>query len=61
MTKQQAINKLKKTRSLDTTMLEPFNMSFDQFLQYAQLEYKRSKAESNNILDKFIEAMEKTI
>lgn len=37
MTKEQAIKKLTETRILSTDLLEPLGISFEKFLQFAQL------------------------
>ena len=36
MTKQQALTELKRTRELNTNMLEPLGISFEAFLRLAQ-------------------------
>lgn len=44
MTRKQAIKKLVETREITTGMLKPLNITFDSWLQYAQLDAdKRDK------------------
>jgi len=43
MSKEEAIAKFKKTKQLSTDILEPLGISFDSFLQFAQLSYNNPK------------------
>lgn len=37
MTRKAALKRLKETRKVDTKMLEPLNVTFEQFLRIAQV------------------------
>tara|TARA_R110002153_G_scaffold270475_1_gene436879 strand:+ start:1008 stop:1220 length:213 start_codon:yes stop_codon:yes gene_type:complete len=53
MTKQQALTELKRTRELNTNMLEPLGISFEAFLRLAQFsKEKRTEAIERLIIAK---------
>jgi hypothetical protein len=54
MTRQQAIQKLKSTRQLSTGMLAPLGISFESFLQFAQL----PDAKCKELVEKLIVKLE---
>ena len=43
MTRQEAIDKLRKTGDISTSMLKPLNLDFEFFLTYAQTSKKAQK------------------
>lgn len=51
MTKQTAIKRLIKTRTLTSNLLKPLNISFETFLRFSQF----SKIDQAILLDKLIE------
>ena len=54
MTQTQALHTLKTTRKLNTAMLEPLGVTFEQFLRFAQL----GPATTEIAIDRLIERTE---
>ena len=50
MTRKQAIERLKKTRKLDTRMLDPLGISFESFLRFSQLPAEKCKKLVENLI-----------
>tara|TARA_R110002153_G_scaffold36023_6_gene106835 strand:+ start:2429 stop:2656 length:228 start_codon:yes stop_codon:yes gene_type:complete len=52
MTKKQALKKLKSERLLYTSMLEPLDVSFEQFLRIAQFTEDRTQNAYDNLINR---------
>ena len=50
MNKRQALTELKRTRELNTNMLEPLGISFESFLRLAQF----SKEKRTEVIERLI-------
>ena len=57
MTRAQALHTLKTTRKLNTAMLKPLGVTFEQFLRFAQL----GPATTELAVDRLIERTERRI
>ncbi|MHA2279985.1 MAG: hypothetical protein ACXAC5_03790 [Promethearchaeota archaeon] len=58
MTRKQAIEELIKTRKLNTAMLKPLNISFESFLQFAQLSDLAAEKITDKLIDKLCKEVE---
>ncbi|KKM25248.1 hypothetical protein LCGC14_1596890 [marine sediment metagenome] len=53
LTREQAIKELSKTSVLTTAMLKSLNISFDSFLQFAQLPDQKAKEVISKLIAHF--------